>query len=160
MSQSLDFESDQKLRLLTDALRAGPGSPEWRQAIEELKLGNGQAVEDERQLLLRVREDLASGRGYKEIRPGPNFTRKVIDAIDQSADSAPSNASTATLIAIAAALVMVAVVAVVGFMIWPRPAPPPAMPDLAKTVFVNTLESASFDEDIPGQFTTFGNLQL
>src|SRR6266480_850605 len=33
---ALDFESDQFLQLLTDALRAGPGSPEWHEANDAL----------------------------------------------------------------------------------------------------------------------------
>src|SRR5205823_8513462 len=146
MSQSLDFESDQKLKLLTDALRAGPGSPEWRLAIEELRLSNGQPVEDERQLLLRVREDLASGRAYKEIRPGPNFTRKVIDGIEQEANRPRRSPPTATFIALSAALMLVGVVAIVVFLVWPHPPLAPALPDLAHSVFVDTIESASFEE--------------
>ena len=58
----LDFESSQ-LQLVTSALRAGPGSPEWRAALEALPTaGKDQAAEFNH--LYAARERLASGRAY------------------------------------------------------------------------------------------------
>src|SRR5688500_14006835 len=79
----LDFESSQ-LQLLTDALRAGPGTPEWRAAMETVApvgAGGGGGA-DEYKLLYAARERLASGRQYREVRAGPGFTRRVFDAIE------------------------------------------------------------------------------
>src|SRR6476619_7514162 len=63
----LDFESDPKLELLTDALRAGPGTPQWRQALGAVEHTPGS---DEFKALYTARERLASGRGYREVRAG------------------------------------------------------------------------------------------
>ena len=71
----LDFESSQ-LQLLTDALRAGPGSPEWRAAMESVAAAGGTEAE-EYKTLYAARERLASGRQYREVRAGPAFTRSV-----------------------------------------------------------------------------------
>src|SRR5437660_11897550 len=88
MPPTLDFESDQKLRLLTDALRAGPGTPQWRAALDEFRPATEAAAptadeQQEYQLLLRAREDLASGRAYREVRAGPAFTRKIFEQIER-----------------------------------------------------------------------------
>ena len=57
----LDFESDDFLSLLTDALRAGPGSPPWHEALQRLRAGGIQHA-DEYRLLVTAREHLESGR--------------------------------------------------------------------------------------------------
>src|SRR4051812_48367275 len=62
-------ETNPLFPLLTDALRAGPGSPEWHQAVAKLR-AEGLADSDEYKLLVTVREHLASGRDYKSIRAG------------------------------------------------------------------------------------------
>src|SRR5688500_11664722 len=79
----LDFESSQ-LQLLTDALRAGPGTPEWRAAVETVAPvgagGGGGADEDK--LVYAARQRLASGRQSREGRAGPGITRRVFDPIE------------------------------------------------------------------------------
>src|SRR5213082_2776894 len=80
----LDFESAQ-LELLTEALRAGPGTPQWREAVALLEAVPGA---DEFKLLYAARERLASGRQYREIRAGAGFTSKVFDALDQEQGAA------------------------------------------------------------------------
>ena len=75
------FESDADLKLLTDALRAGPASPQWHEAVTQLRAGgvNGSdASADEYRLLVAARENLESGREYRSVRAGPGFTRKVM----------------------------------------------------------------------------------
>jgi hypothetical protein len=67
MTQSMDLESEQFMTLLTDALRAGPGSPEWHQAVGALRASGGAKGADEMQMLVRAREDLESGRGLRRM---------------------------------------------------------------------------------------------
>src|SRR4051812_31470893 len=92
----LDFDADQFLQLLTDALRAGPGSPEWHDAVTRLR-DRGAAAADagsngtvqlhkEYQLLVAAREHLESGREYRSVRPGAVFTSRVMHAIDDEAE--------------------------------------------------------------------------
>jgi len=86
------FDSDQFLKLLTEALRAGPGSPEWHEAVNQLKTSS-LADADEYRMLINAREHLESGRDYRSIRAGPEFTRKVMRAIDEEAAQRPSGPS-------------------------------------------------------------------
>ncbi len=116
-------------------------------------------MRDEHQLLLRVREHLASGRSYREIHAGPVFTRKVLDGIEQSAISERSSASSAAWIAAAAALVIIGVVAVITFLLWPR-GTTLAPPSLNRTSFTETADSVIFEDSIGAQWQTFGNLTL
>jgi hypothetical protein len=119
MAQVLDFESDQFLQLLTDALRAGPGSPAWHQAVQKLESSPNGA--DEYRLLVTAREHLESGKSYRSIRPGPAFTRKVLDAVEAEArgDSAPgrSRFSMATWIALISGAIGVAAVCVIVYLL-------------------------------------------
>jgi len=64
MAETLDFESDLQLVALTDALRAGPGSPEWRDAVARIRAQGGDQA-DEYLLLCTAREHLASGKSYR-----------------------------------------------------------------------------------------------
>ena len=64
---TLDFESDQFLALLTEALRAGPGSPEWHEAVETLR-SDGSHDMDEYRLLIAARENLEKGKDYRSVR--------------------------------------------------------------------------------------------
>jgi hypothetical protein len=162
MTQAMDFEADEKLKLLTDALRAGPGSPEWRTAVTEVQAHASSAGEDEHQLLLRVREHLASGRSYREIRAGAGFTRKVIEGIEREADARPRMSPNANWIAMIAAAVIVGVVAVVAFMVWPSgpSAGRPGEGGLERTHFVETTESINFEDSIGADWQTFGFLTL
>ena len=53
MPQPTEIEKDPFLVLLTDALRAGPGSPEWRDAVATLKTSDERV--DEYRLLIEAR---------------------------------------------------------------------------------------------------------
>ena len=59
MTDSTDLQSDQFMTLLTDALRSGPGSPEWNQAVKALRASGQNA--DEYAMLTAARESLAGG---------------------------------------------------------------------------------------------------
>ena len=75
------FDTDPMLRLLSDALRRGPGSPEWHRAVIDLRdLAPREA--DEYRLLIAARERLESGRAYREVRAGPAFTRDLFGRLD------------------------------------------------------------------------------
>ena len=166
----LQFETDEKLKALSEALRAGPGSPQWREAVSQWSAAETAARESEHQLLLRVREHLASGKGYREIRAGAGFTRLVMEGIDQEEAnrSARMTGGSAAWIAAISALVIIGVVAMVAFIVWPRPdkpapAPSPAstLPaNLERTRFVTTIESSTFIDSISPQWQTFGSLTL
>src|SRR5882724_6024836 len=102
--------NDPFLILLTDALRAGPGSPQWHQAVSQLKLA-GENV-DEYKLLIEARESLESGKDYRSVRAGPGFTRKLLNEIDQKPPTRVGRFNFATLIAAIAGLVLVVIIAV------------------------------------------------
>jgi hypothetical protein len=159
----LDFESSQ-LQLLTDALRAGPGSPEWRAAMESVAPAGGGGA-DEYKLLYAARERLASGRQYREVRAGPGFTRRVFDAIEQEDDSdgaTPAALPAANLIAAISALVILGVLAIVAWLIIPSSdvRQQQQANDLSQTYFVNRIVDASFDTGLGADWTAFGKVPL
>ena len=143
---TLDFENDASLQLLSDALRAGPGSPQWREAVDRFGPG-GPLGGDERALLYKVREDLASGKNYREVRAGPGFTRKVLAAIDEEREGRAKGVPTANVIAILSALVIVVLLGTVGYMLSRSGADSPVRPpqDLTQLNFLDTVMSATFD---------------
>lgn len=159
----LDFESSQ-LQLLTDALRAGPGTPEWRAALEAIS-ANGGGGADEYKLLYAARERLASGRQYREVRAGPGFTRRVFEAIDQDEPDGgtPRSLPAANLIAAVSALVILGVLAIVAWLIIPDRAAQQQQQanDLSQTYFVNRIIDATFkDDSLAADWTPFGKLPV
>jgi hypothetical protein len=162
----LDFESSQ-LQLLTDALRAGPGSPEWRAAMEAVAPagGGGGGGGEEYKLLYAARERLASGRQYREVRAGPGFTRRVFDAIEKEDDidgATPGALPAANLIAAISALVILGVLAIVVWLIIPSSDARQQQQgsDLSQTYFVNRIVDANFDAGVGADWTPFGKLPL
>ena len=77
-----EFDTDALLKLLSDALRRGPGSPEWHDAVARFADANGPGA-DEYRLLLRARERLESGKEYRQVRAGPAFTRSVFERLGE-----------------------------------------------------------------------------
>ena len=166
MSDVIDIESDPFLQLLTDALRAGPGSPEWHQAVSRLRAGNGSGISkaqlDDYQLLVTAREHLESGRSYREIRPGPGFTRKVLAGIDAEVSAAPRGASAlpaANLIAILGSMAVLAVLGVIGFWLL-HSAPVQTNEDLANIYFGTTVTAVTFDGPLPGAWCEVGPMPV
>src|SRR5829696_2764299 len=102
MAQQMDLDSDQFMTLLTDALRAGPGSPEWHQAVGVLRASRASATSDEYQLLVRAREDLESGRDYRAVKAGPGFSRKVLQSVEEEGTAKARGLPSANLIALLA----------------------------------------------------------
>src|SRR5689334_14709572 len=101
-------ESDPFFQLLTDALRAGPGSSQWGEAVAKLRDGGVEGA-DEYALILRAREDVELGRDYRKVSAGPEFTRKVLNAVEREGKRS-SDMPTATIVAILAGLVILGVI--------------------------------------------------
>ncbi len=153
--------TDPFLTLLTDALRAGPGSPEWHQAVSQLKLA-GENV-DEYKLLIEAREALESGRDYRSVRAGPGFTRKLLNELENKAPVARSRFHVATLIAALAGVVIIAVVGILVYELYPRTPMDDvgtAANELAATYFSREIASATFENGIPASWRTIGSLPL
>ena len=144
MSTQIDT-NEPFLTLLTDALRAGPGSPEWHQAVAQLKL-SGENV-DEYKLLIEAREALESGRDYRSVRAGAGFTKKLLNELDQPKPAGPGRFHLATVIASVAGVVILAVVAIAVYSLYTRTPvddSTKAVNDLASTYFSKEIGSATF----------------
>lgn len=158
-------ESNPLFPLLTDALRAGPGSPEWHQAVSKLRAA-GLADSDEYKMLVTVREHLASGRDYRSIRAGAGFTRKVMDGVEQerkNADVKPTRLPLATIIAVLSILVLLGIVGYVGYQIfWKNPTQQTrtTAEELAGMYFPKTAATAAFDTGIPNGWREVGSARL
>ena len=142
---ALDFETDPQLIALTDALRAGPGSPQWRDAVNRLREQGGDQA-DEYLLLCTAREHLASGRSYREIHAGPGFSRKVMQAVEQEQSGGPSRVTpTAELIALLSAVVVIGLVAAAGYTLWQvRGTTGRPQGDLSQVYFTETVLKLDF----------------
>src|SRR5687767_4316302 len=155
-------ESDPFFTLLTDALRAGPGSPEWHQAVTKLR-ADGVNGGDEYKLLADARAHLESGKEFRTVRAGPDFTRKLLTRIDEEPD-AKSGAPTANVIMLLSAGAILAVLGLVAFVLSRggdtagRP-PEPAV-NLATMYFPADLAVATFDGAVPSGWETIGRLPL
>jgi hypothetical protein len=157
---TLDFESDPQMITLTDALRAGPGSPQWREAVARVREQGGDQA-DEYLLLCTAREHLASGRSYREIHAGPRFTRKVMESVEQEGDGKPPRvAPSASAIALISAAVVIAVVASAGYLAWRGGGAPKGNgQDLSQIYFTENVLDVSFDA-MPNGWRTVGVLPL
>lgn len=152
------FESDELLRLLTDALRAGPGSAQWQEAVSRLRQANPPEADDYR-LILEARENLEAGREYRSIRPGPNFTRKVMQAVEEEAEGKKAAVPSANLIALGAALVILAVVIVIAIALFnghKENAQNDSVEGLKQLAFTHLAAGGDFTGDIPPEFRVFG----
>jgi len=157
-----DIESNPLFGLLTDALRAGPGSPEWHNAVAKLR-AEGLADSDEYRLLVTVRERLESGREYRSVRAGPGFTRKVLDGIEQErqAGTRTSGVPLANIIAVVSVIAVIGVLAYVASQLFQRPVvPQETVEELEKAYFPTELVSARFDGTMPPGWRKIGALPL
>ena len=157
-----DVENDPFLLLLTDAC-AGPGSPEWRDAVAKLKSGDGQV--DEYRLLIEAREALESGKDYRSVRAGPGFTRKLLSNLE--ADQSDSARRAFPLTGFIAGLAVLVIAAVVGIAIHELSshAPVIATPhgnvdELANTYLPTTVLATDFDSGIPAGWRKIGSLPV
>jgi hypothetical protein len=172
MTEQLDFESDPLAKLLSDALRAGPGSPQWHDAASRLA-GDGSAQASEYRQVLEARQRLESGRNYRSVRAGPGFTRRLMDSLE----SEPAGNSLGRLlppagaVAVVSALLVVAALVGMAYYLLPRtPAPntngiasgSPGIDRLASLYLVDTVTAASFDGggEAPSGWRTIGSLRM
>jgi hypothetical protein len=143
----MDLESEQFMTLLTDALRAGPGSPEWHQAVGVLRASGTAKGADEMQMLVRAREDLESGRGYRAVKAGAGFTRNLMEGIDEESKVKPKGLPSANLIALIAGGVILVVVVVLAVVL--TKSPPPAdrsnIERLQGIYFINPVAQLNFE---------------
>ena len=163
MSRSLDIEKDPFLVLLTDALRAGPGSPEWHEAVLRLKSSNEQV--DEYRLLIEAREALESGKDYRAVRAGPGFTQRLMTTLDR--EERPASRRTvvplATWLAVLAGIVILIVVGTLVYELYPHGNVNPenkGIDELAGTYFPNEVLSSSFDDSIGMTWRKIGSLAV
>ena len=160
-TETAQFESDQMLKLLTDALRAGPGSPQWHEAVTRLRgtdgaQGGAQGGADEYRLILQAREDLESGREYRSVRAGPGFTRKVMEQIDQESQGKSRGLPSATILAVLGVLGIVAAVVVVAVLMSRNPPVDRGAGELAGMHFAQPVASGDFSMGVPPEWRTFG----
>lgn len=152
-TETSNFETDEFLRLLTDALRAGPASPEWRDAVTRLRQ-SGAAEADDYRLLIAARENLESGREYRSVRAGPGFTRKVMQDIEQEAAGRTPGAAPTSILAIAAIVGILAVIVVVTILLYRGGVPTGTIADLTGTYFSRTSISTDFAQGISPEWRT------
>ncbi len=152
------------MTLLTDALRSGPGSPEWHEAVKLLRASNQNI--DDYTLLYAARERLESGKAYRGVRAGAGFTRKVLAGIEEQGSNA-NGVPTANLIALIAAGVILAVVCTIGVLLFKGSNPQQqAIEDLSTRIFGTKFLSANFTGPggvalmPPEGWTTFGELRV
>jgi hypothetical protein len=160
----IDVETDPFLKLLTDALRAGPGSPQWHEAVAKLRSGETGAADadaSEYQMLLRAREDLASGRRYREVRAGAGFTHRLLTGLEkEQTGGARRSFPTATIIALLAGIAVLAVLAFAGWKLMSGGEPNRgAIDDLAGTYFPNESNTL-IDKSAPPGWQMVGKLPL
>jgi hypothetical protein len=159
-----ELEKDPFLVLLTDALRAGPGSPEWRDAVAKLKTSDQNV--DEYRLLIEAREALESGKDYRSVQAGPGFTRKLMTNLEQEPEGAASRRPfpLAGFIAALAGLVILGLIALVVYKAVSRnpvnPGTRSSIDDLQATYFPNPVLATNFDSGIPAGWRTIGSLPV
>ncbi|HWE02324.1 MAG TPA: hypothetical protein VG326_07910 [Tepidisphaeraceae bacterium] len=158
-----NIENDPFFELLTDALRAGPGSPQWHEAVTTLR-GRGSEGDDEMRLLIEARENLESGRGYRAVRAGQGFTRKLMGQIENASASGPGRGiPTATLIAVVCGLLIVGVVAYVVNRLAPHEVGSSQQIDNLQDKshrFFDTMTTATFAGAMPEGWVAIGSLPL
>jgi hypothetical protein len=156
MSEEANIPNDPFLTLLTDALRAGPGSAEWREAVAKLQAG-GIPDADQYTALVNARQNLESGKSYRSIRAGAGFTRKLenrlaaMDVPDPNTGHSPLSASYISYIGVA---LVVGVIAVLIVHLTGS-----ATEDLSGTLF-NTTLSAKMDGPLGPGWRSIGSLPV
>jgi hypothetical protein len=170
MSQELNFESDMLGRLLTDALRAGPGSPQWHEATQRLTGNTSPEAREYRQILL-ARERLESGRNYRSVRAGPGFTRRLMSQLEREPAGGARRGwwiPPASLIAILSAMLVVGALAGIAYYLMPRAQTTASdagatsgVDKLASQYLVETATSATFDTaELPAGWKPVGALRM
>ncbi len=155
--QSMDIQSEEFELLLAEALRAGPGTPSWRQAVEILRDAGEKG--EEFAMLCRAREDLASGREYRSIQAGPGFTRKLMESIDDI-EKRQWNLPTANIVATLAVMIVTLVVVIGAWMLFAPAKEIRTEAELLETYFVTPAAVAEFHTEQPAGLKPLGVLPI
>jgi hypothetical protein len=155
------LESDPFFTLLTDALRAGPGSPEWHQAVTKLR-SEGASGRDEYKLLTEARAHLESGKDFRSVRAGADFTRRLLTRLEDE-PAGRAGTQTANVIMIVSALAILGVLALMAALLsrgGGGQRPREAGANLATMYFPDDLAVATFKDAVPAGWDTIGKLPL
>jgi hypothetical protein len=147
------------LKLLTDALRRGPGSPEWHEAIQQLRTSGAKGA-DEHRLLITVRERLEAGQEYRSVRAGPAFTSELFSKLEKDPEGAPRRPWIALVVATLCLIVVIGSAAMLTNYLSNKPARDPAIERLAQQLFVNPTFRVTFEKPVTTGLTTIGDLKL
>jgi hypothetical protein len=154
-----ETDKDQLAELLAEALRAGPGSGPWREAVSRIKADSSSS--DEYQLLLSTRENLEKGKNFREIRAGAGFTRKLMDGLERDQNRSDSKGiPTPTIVAIVAVAAILGALAWIGYHLLPRGENGHTTADLSATYFTTESASAKFAGSAPAGWRVIGSLPL
>jgi hypothetical protein len=153
-----DTETDPFSQLLAEALRAGPGSAAWQEAVAQI--GANSSSSDEHHLLLEARELLASGKTFREIRAGVGFTRKLMEGLDREKEEKKKGIPTPTIIAMIALAAILGAVAWIGLHLFSSDSRNSSGSDLAAMYFPTELANATFAGSVPAGWRTIGKLPL
>lgn len=157
--QGTEFETDDLLKLLTEALRRGPGSPQWHEAIQKLR-DQGIRENDEYRLLMTVRERLQAGQSYREVWAGPAFTRDLMQRIRD--ESVPSSARSRLLVWVSVVCLVLLIGSSVALisLISRKPPPASATDHLSEQLFLTPVKAWNFESVFPEDLTVNGDLKL
>lgn len=153
---SEQLQSDQFQELLAEALRAGPGSPAWKQAVETVRSAGGDG--EEYTMLCRAREDLESGRDYRSIKAGPGFTNKLMAEIDKNGKSRWNLASANIITGLSISVVVILATIALYFAFTPAGGDRSAA-QLEEMFFTDAATTIDFRQDTPDMYTRIGDLK-
>ncbi len=163
MSDETDIaalDTDARLRLLTDALRSGPGSAEWAAAVTEAHAMGPTAGLDEFAVLVEARRRLADGRHYRAVRAGPGFGRRLMARVDADVAARPRKLSAGPFAYVGAGLV-VGVLGLVFFLVMrSTTGEGTSGQELGLAYFSNTLASAALNGPLPPAWRPIGSVAL
>lgn len=157
MSMHVDIHSQAFEQLLAEALRAGPGSPQWQQAVAILREAGTEG--EEFAVLCQAREDLESGKKYRSIHAGPGFTRKLMDRLENEKLPQWSMPTASIVVYIAIAVVVIGASVICWQMVAPSHAKR-TLADLQDVFCVTPVEDVRFENAMPEGFKRIGLLPV
>src|SRR4051812_15190573 len=119
---SVDLNDEKMFELVTDALRAGPGSPQWHQAMVLVRESGAESGgEDDHTVLLAARGHLERGGEYRSVGGGGGFPGKVMEGVEKEAAGrgGKPGLSMANIVTIAAVIVMMSVAGLILYFTLP-----------------------------------------
>ena len=154
--------TDSRLQLLSEALRAGPGSAEWAAAVVEAARVGTHSGLDEYAVLVQARERLADGRGYRSVRAGPGFGRRLMARVDatQVAARPRSPLSAGPFAYIGVALIVGVAGLLLALILRSTNGEGGSQQELARAYFPTTFASASLSGPLPPGWRPIGSLSL